>query len=86
MALLVPVDHHIPGGSATGDDVEFSVLVEVGNLEVLTGHLVVIEKVSLPFTFLDSGVKFDADFPLLIRITPARDDLKRAGSKDVSIF
>ena len=84
--LPVPVDDHIPGSPPTGNDIQFSILVEISNLEVLTGHLVVIEEVSLPFAFLIPDVNLDTDFPFLVRVAPARDDLERAGSKDVGVF
>lgn len=85
MALLVPVDHHIPGGSATGDDVEFSVLVEVGDLEVLASHLVVINEVGAPLAALAPGIEFDADLSFLVLVTPPGDDLKTVGAENVGV-
>lgn len=85
MALLVPVDHHIPGGSATGDDVEFSVLVEVGDLEVLASHLVVINEVGAPLAALAPGIEFDADLSFLVLVTPPGDDLQTVGAENVGV-
>lgn len=74
------------GGAAGGDEVGFSVGVEVGDTDVLGGHLVVIDQQAFPLRVLFvGGIKqFHADLAGASCAAPTDDDLVAAIAEEVA--
>ena len=83
---LVEVNLQVVGGAACGDDIGFAVGVEVGDADVLGGHLIVIDQLDFPLrTLFVGGIKqFHADFAGASCAAPTDDDLVAAGAEEVA--
>ena len=61
---FIPIDDNVPGGPAGGDDVRFSILVQVSDFQVFTGHVAVVDdRMPLPGVapLVEGDVEPDAD-------------------------
>ena len=87
-AGLVPIDDDVFGRAAGGDDVGATVAIEVGDFQVLAGHLVVVDHSGeFPGGVGGDagGVKLEAEFIAgFARAAGADDDLVTAEAEEIA--